>query len=149
MSKDIFEFIKIGDENGLRDLLEKDTNICIYGYNAYIYGYNAIGNTPLIEAVLSDNVNMMNILMENGADIHIRDRDLRASPFHYATLSRISHRPMEFLHQKGAHLTSRDGKGKTPFDWALEDEAYDKCEKILEMGANVSIFKRIMFWMNR
>lgn len=81
---------------------------------------DATSKTPLFYAIFNgtdEQVNIIRILIENGANLNEQDLSGK-TPLHYASeLGRV--RCIPFLLQKGAKLDIRDKSGKTPLELCL------------------------------
>jgi len=75
--------------------------------------------TPIFYAIFNtseEQVNILRILVENGAKVNVKDM-LNKTPLHYAAESGKS-RCLPFLLQKGASIDIRDNHNKTALDLA-------------------------------
>lgn len=75
------------------------------------------GVRAIHEAVSNDNLDMIQFLLDKGADINAKDA-LGWTPLHWA-ISVYLPKIAEFLIQKGASLTIKNDHGQTPLDYAL------------------------------
>ena len=76
------------------------------------------GVEPLILAVLKDNSEIVQLLLDNGADIEItaKNKD-EGKPLHWAVYFQ-QEEMVSFLLSSGANVNSLDGNGLTPLDTA-------------------------------
>jgi ankyrin repeat protein len=98
------------------------------------------GRTPLITAIVSDNIQVAEVLLAAGADVEGPDSQLGAAPLSWAACSgRFT--TVSFLLAKGAQINAKAGpEGDTPLHHAVRC-----CPKMPEMisflvanGANVN-----------
>lgn len=82
----------------------------------YINTTDANGMTPLHIAVEYGCKDMVNLLLEKGADVNAKD-DLGCAPLHYAA-KHFSQEIGEILISKGAYVNVVDGTGMTPLHYA-------------------------------
>ncbi|KAI2469788.1 ankyrin [Annulohypoxylon bovei var. microspora] len=91
--------------------------------------------SPLHAAIYHDNLEIVDLLLENGASLDALDKDLR-TPLHVAvkyttpevTRALISH---------GAELNCHDKKGDTPLKRASYEGRWDLVEILLDAGADL------------
>ena len=76
------------------------------------------GVEPLILAVLKDNSEIVQLLLDSGADIEItaKNKD-EGKPLHWAVYFQLEEM-VSFLLSSGANVNSLDGNGLTPLDTA-------------------------------
>ena len=76
------------------------------------------GVEPLIVAVLKENLDIAQLLIDNGADIEIRAKDNNnATVLHWAVYFQVK-QMVPFLIKSGANVNSIDANGFTPLDTA-------------------------------
>jgi ankyrin repeat protein len=86
---------------------------------AHLDARDAVGRTPLITAVLADNVEVAEVLLGAGADLETVDSKLEASPLSWAVCSGQI-KAAQFLLSKGAQINRRTGPdGDTPLHCAV------------------------------
>ncbi len=88
------------------------------------YGVNSVnetqfdGWTALMDTALFDDKEAAIVLLDNGADIEMKDSDKRTALF---IAVEFENRDMaELLLERGADLNTRDNRGVTPLDYARE-----------------------------
>ena len=86
------------------------------------------GYTPLHRAVLMDDRNTTEMLIENGADLNARDDD-GSTPLHFVGYYG-SENVAKILIDAGADVNAKDGRNRTPLDLA-EREDHENVAKIL------------------
>jgi ankyrin repeat protein len=99
---------------------------------------DAAGRTPLIAAVLADNVEVAEMLLAAGADLETVDSHLGASPLSWAACwGRV--RAVKFLVSKGAQINRRTGPdGDTPFHSAVWCKRFELIDYLVANGADVN-----------
>ena len=84
-------------------------------------GVPGSGGTPLHIAALTDQKEIAELLLENGADINARAKDeFGATPLSWAAFLG-NKRVVEFLVEAGADVNASDRFGFTPLDAALDE----------------------------
>jgi len=106
---DIFFAISRGDNELLRQILEKDS-LAVYRLN------ESSRSTPLIEAVRGGNFNAAVMLVIAGAPVNSDDAG-GWTPLHYAVMSNQG-RFAKLLLRKGADVAAPDWRGVTPWHLA-------------------------------
>jgi hypothetical protein len=108
-----------------------------------------IGMTPMQVAYLildyhdyrlhKDCMNIVEILLEHGADINARDKN-GATILHYAASS--SHDDIEedigWFISKGAKTDARDNSGQTPLEWSINGEREWNATTLISNGAEAT-----------
>ncbi|KAF3200935.1 hypothetical protein TWF679_000560 [Orbilia oligospora] len=104
--------------------------------------YNKRGLTPLLEAARVGNLEIVNILLERGANTEFRSIGTSSSstiagrtPLSFAAESG-NKLLIELLLRKGEELDSRDDKGRTPLMHAVKNCKPEVVIQLLESGAN-------------
>lgn len=92
---------------------------------------------PLHIAVLHSQYQLIKLLLENGADVDIRDNQER-TPLHFAVVAnRIS--VIQLLIKTGANLDAQSSSGRTPLLEATMNGSFDCAETLVAAGANVDL----------
>lgn len=99
------------------------------------------GLRPLHYAVLSQDLKMIEFLLELGANVNLPSRSLKAPPLHYAVTvnERGNLRIVEYLVEHGAEVDLRDKEGKTALDLAEEKNLHEIARYLAEHGAEESM----------
>ncbi|MFT4313614.1 MAG: ankyrin repeat domain-containing protein [Wolbachia pipientis] len=95
------------------------------------------GNSPLSIAVSNRDLEVMNFLIENGADVNIEDF-FRVPPIYYA-VTKGTTEMIELLIDKKASISgyfSYAGKKRTLVGWAIDKNSPEKVEVLLKHGAS-------------
>lgn len=83
-----------------------------------------MGATPLMWASYSDNKEIANILIDNGADVNLPDGEYGATPLIWWTVnSSGEYDRLENLISQGANVSYRDVTGKSAADHAIENSS--------------------------
>lgn len=105
------------------------------------------GIAPLHLAVHKDNKIFVNLLLETGADINIKDNSFEWTPLHWA-LSRNHCKIAELLIDRGADLNIKDNAGKIPLQIAVENGYTEIAARILDKCGGLNFrdkhFKRTL-----
>lgn len=95
------------------------------------------GNSPVHLAVLSDDVKLLNSLIDKGADLNIKNT-LELSPVHLAAMSgNVS--LVQNLVSRGADINIRGNSGYTPLHIAAEVNDVRMAEYLLSAGADKTV----------
>jgi ankyrin repeat protein len=92
--------------------------------------------TPLSIAAINGNAEIVNELLERGADLTIGDID-KSQPIHFAVVNG-SVRVAELLLKKGASINDRDGNGNTPLHFAMAIGKLEIARYLLGNGADAN-----------
>lgn len=99
---------------------------------------DAAGRTPLITAVLADNVEVADVLLGAGADLEAVDSNLGASPLSWAAC-RGRFMAAKFLLSKGAQINRMTGPdGDTPLHRAVMCKGLEMIKYLVANGADVN-----------
>ena len=97
--------------------------------------YTMEGWTALHECVRQTNVDMMKILVKNGAKLEVKDVDGETPLFVAATSS--SPELLQTLLSGGANPNAQGGDGWTALMMSARDGSYENTKLLLEAGANL------------
>lgn len=124
---ELYQAIRRGDKKKVQEIINSGLNLNPKGKQW----------TPLMIAVLRNDKEMVDLLLKNNADIHLRNTKGQ-TPLHLA--ARWGKKEMvEHLIQRGAFLESRDWLSWTPLMWASLRGRDEIVKVLLEKGANVNV----------
>ena len=95
------------------------------------------GITPLSEAVISDERDVVILLLSRGADVNARNADYGATSLHYAGFSGSFYAAQALL-ESGADVAIQDNYGRTPLYSAIKGESRMLVRLLLEHGADIN-----------
>ncbi|WP_297246066.1 ankyrin repeat domain-containing protein [uncultured Brachyspira sp.] len=129
--KEIISFIESGDLETIKKLIESkslDVN-----YNLDIDEYSK--STPLIQAIKYKQTDIINYLLENNADINLKEELTGFTPlmasFHDITIT-------ELLIEKGADIEARNVDGINALVYAVSLNDEEMVKFLLEKGADAN-----------
>ncbi|KAF2899013.1 hypothetical protein ILUMI_07160, partial [Ignelater luminosus] len=93
-------------------------------------------HTALYFAVNNNNLDIVKILIENRADIHLPYENKR-TVLHVASINGFIDCIKE-LHYSGADINTSDENGKTPLHYAVQNTQIKSVEYLLQLGADVN-----------
>lgn len=123
----IFTAIKVGMQEMLLDVLKKGVDINLR---------NEQGFTPLMLAIEYDNTEIINLLIENGADIECRTQQY--TPLMFA-VQEGKFSIVQLLIRKGANINSATDEGLTVLMIAIRDNHINIVELLLKNGVDVDL----------
>ena len=94
---------------------------------------NKYDETPLMISVIFDQMETLEILIANNADVNLKNKD-GESPLHVAGGAKKE--LIEFLIANGADLNTKDKYDRTPLDLAIAEENFLK-EQVRKETANL------------
>jgi ankyrin repeat protein len=101
-----------GDAASARILLE-------HGANPNLR--NKTGSTPLDDAALSGNKDLIEMLLAHGADLSAQDPESKSAPLHYAaSFGRLE--AVRILVEHGADVSAKNSKGQTALQLAMSNQ---------------------------
>jgi cytohesin len=81
---------------------------------------NKTGSTPLHDAALSGNKEVIEMLLARGADVSAQDSESKSTPLHYAaSFGRLE--AVRTLVEHGADVSAKDSKGRTALQLAISN----------------------------
>lgn len=126
----IREFIRVGEDE---DEGEHGRDI-----SAIVNSSDRLGMTPLMFAVQNKNKEAVELLIDNGADIHMRDSHGNTA-LHYSRYVPNS----ILLVEKGADVNATNDLQESPFFMAITvHEPLELIRKMIGAGADVNVFDR-------
>lgn len=93
--------------------------------------------TPLMEATRNELISMMNVLVENGANINFQNNMGKTALMLAASMGKLP--PVQELRRLGAFYEVRDGNGSTALHWACLSKNPQLVDWMLHDGADVSV----------
>lgn len=113
-----------GWEDGVTPLIsatqkgDKSMVRLLLGYDAMINKADNLGNTPLTTAMMEENLELIEYLIEKGADINLQNKNNNANtPLHDAVI--VGNKDIvNYLVKCGAYVNLKNNKGETPIDLA-------------------------------
>lgn len=108
--------------------------ILLENYNTTIETKDNKERTPLFLASKNGNLEIVDYLLEKGADIEARDKEDRTCLMNASKEGRLN--IVEFLLEKGANIEEKDKRGNTPLIHASRESHLNIIKLLLEKGAN-------------
>lgn len=125
--QDIFSLVQSGQVEKVREALKADPKL--------VNATGRTGLTPLFIAVSTRNLDMVRLLVDNGAVVRIGDNNLR-SPIHFANWA--GHKEMiDLLLEKGAVVDTRAIGGATPLIHSSLNGNFEMSRHLIERGADI------------
>jgi uncharacterized protein len=108
VDKELFVASMLGDYNHVKRYIKKEANVNVL----YHHENRKLKLSPLIVAVISNHIDIVSLLLENGADINLSDNTKRC-PLHYAAI--YGHIELvNLLLENGADPLKTDSSNLTP-----------------------------------
>ncbi|MCB1304957.1 MAG: ankyrin repeat domain-containing protein [Leptospiraceae bacterium] len=129
MKRPVEEYLLRGDISGLPEIRKSDPNSRV----------SADNRTFLHLAVIGKNIEIVQVLLDQGADQSARDKQ-GLSPLHLAVISKLTAVAKVIL-DAGAEVDPRDRRGLTPLWYSISIQPldYDLIYLLLERGANADL----------
>jgi len=125
---DIFSLVQGGQLEIVREALKTDPKLA----NAV----DRAGRTPICLAVSTGNLDMVRLLIENGAAVRVGDNNLRA-PIHFANWAGDK-AMIDLLLEKGAVIDTRAIGGATPLIHSSLNNNFEMSRHLIERGADIN-----------
>lgn len=93
------------------------------------------------KAIVPQMMNILQVLVENGADINKKDSIRGRTALHHAAVisQNVTLAPLKYLIEKGADLNAQDIKGNTPLFFAFATNNTLGVDMLIKAGADPSI----------
>jgi ankyrin repeat protein len=106
-------------------------------FGDYINEKDFVGNLPLFSAISSGNVELVKLLLDNGADLNVQNK-YGESPLHKACSG--GHASIvKLLLEKGVGLNAQDKYGESPLHKACFSGYYNIVKLLLEKGVDPNV----------
>jgi ankyrin repeat protein len=135
--KNIFDAIENNDINKVEEFLNNGVNIDIKDVNGY---------TPLHNAIIKGNIEIVKLLLDKGAHINARDNHFNETPLFIAAKTG-KQKIVELLLEKGADVTISDKNNYTPLYIAAKN-GYTEIVQLLLDNKNIEIDSETIALMN-
>ena len=122
----------------IRNNSSLDVIRCLLGHNV-IVNFTKNEKTPLAWASLTGNVEVLQLLLSNKADINLVDRDGN-TPLATAVQYKQSE-AAKFLTNNKANVCKEGEKGKSPLFWAVLNQDFEMITWLLDHGAEYIVHK--------
>lgn len=103
-----------------------------------INSVNGDGDTLLMKLAYFGNISSLDILIEYGADITVKN-DYGYTALLHAIIGCQSETALHLINQDKNLLNMSDNDSMTPLHWAIHGRMQDLCLKLIEAGADVNI----------
>lgn len=130
MSDDIFSMIRHGDTISLKTYL--------VGSQRVLNIHDLLGHTPLIAALLKQNDEMIDLLLESGASINFPDKDGSIPLAIEMTIRGNDTQMTNKLIKLGSQIDTPNNRGVTPLMEASVNGNLEKAKILINHGANVN-----------
>jgi ankyrin repeat protein len=121
--------------NGYLDLCD----FLITKHKLDINAQNWLGVTPLQQAVLENNVEMVRMLVKSGADINIKTGPSQRTALHHAATDVKCSSTARILMYLGADINAQEHNGRTPLHYAIDHGLLDIVEVLLAAQSDLQI----------
>ena len=137
MYSPIFEAISGGNPDGVKVLIKHGVNVNVHPINLSLMG--TAKGTPLHSACDTKQTEIVKLLIEAGADVHVAD-DRLGTPLLVA-LKRGAWDIVELLMESGADIEKKDKEGYTPLHVMAKEDNQEGIKKLVtKYGANMNAF---------
>ncbi|XP_070554968.1 transient receptor potential cation channel subfamily V member 6-like [Ptychodera flava] len=108
--------------------------------NGIVTREDKFGRKPLHVAASTGNVAMLELLLDNGAEIAATDNVGRTA----VTFAAANDAPkaLQVLHERGADIHTTDDKGRTPLMVAALGDRSESCRFLLNLGARAEVIDK-------
>ena len=128
-------------QSSLQDAVRKgrdETVKSLIAEGTDVHAINVRGQTPLHLAAMTDNVDVVRMLINGGADIDVVDPGNNIRPLHNAATNGCTN-VCEFLLKHGADMDAQTATGNTALHLAAENRHVDVVSLLLSFHANHGI----------
>ena len=89
-------------------------------------------------------IEIIDFLVESGADINLKAGTIGTAPLHIAATNPqdVTLEPLQYLIAKGANLNIQDNNGNTPLFWAYGVNNAKAVDILINAGANTAIINK-------
>ena len=128
-AQDIFKAIEKNDLKLVKSLVKADPSI--------LEQKDARSNfTPLLKATIDGKIDICKLLLENGANLFVKD-NLQGTILHHAAY--FGHLDLVNLFlEKGLNVNAEDNNGYTPIVWAISGKHIHVIEELEKKGGNLN-----------
>lgn len=120
---------------GMYDFLRAPGQILLLCFQER-YGMTRHGDTALISAANSGNIDVVKFLLHLGANVNISNNN-GWTPLHGAAICG-NMEIVQLLLNRGANVNVQDSRGRTPLYWAAQNGHIGIVQLLLQAGANVN-----------
>jgi ankyrin repeat protein len=103
-------------------------------YGANINDKGRYGNV-LIQAVYEKNLELLQYLLEKGADVHLTNHENQTALF--IAIAQGQPQMVKLLLEKGSDVSLKDSAGRTAYDFALLKKKDEIAAQILQYGGRI------------
>ncbi|MFP4498421.1 MAG: ankyrin repeat domain-containing protein [Vulcanimicrobiota bacterium] len=97
---------------------------------------SASGEYPLMTAIKNKNEEIINLLLEYGVEIDVKNPETGATPLHNSIAFNLKRTVIKLL-EKNPDINTRDNKGRTPLHWASYAGLTEIMELLISKGADL------------
>lgn len=130
---EFFKVIKLGDLKTSQDLLLKEGR-------SLLSGQDNQGVSPLMMSIQGQNMEVMRLLLEWGADANeLSLLQINSLTILHYVISKGSIEEVKLLVKHGADINSRGPLGRTPVCWAADRGKVEIMEWLMQQGADLTL----------